>query len=370
MKLKTILLLAVAVGCGLVAMLGVQSMSGGGAAEVEEKVSVLMAVADIDVGEVLTPENVSFREVSIETAPENSVLKEEEYTDRSAVVKILANDFVTLPKLSEPGVWGQSVAIPKGWRVETVSVNDNTTHSGMLAAGDRVDVMVTYQSRTKLGQTTQTKVLLEFIEVFATGNKTASDSGKDAEQKVKNVSLLVTPDQAPYLKLAEKKGTLSLSWRRKDDDELVNVGAVDEKLMQELQGTLDKDQHGMPSYQMFGQRDPEDGDAEQPGLKGWIDEQKQATAEAEAEAEQATQLAAVDPTKPTWKMEIFHGDERLLVEMELPAEEDTESLDLKSEAGDVEETLEQSTETEPVSTEAGGQGVQWKSLLKGLNIGT
>jgi pilus assembly protein CpaB len=375
MKLKTILLLAVAVGCGLVAMFGVQSMSGGTSAEVEEKVSVLMALADIEVGEQLTPENVSFREVSVETAPENSVLKEEEYQDRSAVVKILANDFITLPKLSEPGVWGRSVAIPKGWRVETVTVNDNTTHSGMLAAGDRVDVMVTYQSRSALGQTTQTKVLLEFIEVFATGNKTASDSSKDSEQKIKNVSLLVTPDQAPYLKLAEKKGTLSLSWRGRDDDELVNVGAVDEKLMQELQGTLDKDQHGMPSYSMFGQHDPEDGDAQQPGLAGWIDEQKQATAEAEAAAaaaaaQQANQLAAVDPTKPMWKMEIFHGDERLLVEMELPEDETAESTDPKTEAEGAEDTPAQSTETEPVSTEAGGKGVQWKSLLKGLNIGT
>ena len=383
MKLKTILLLAVAVGCGLVAMLGVQqSMSGAGGGEAEEKISVLMAVTDIDVGEVLTPDNVAFRDVSIETAPENAVLTEEEYAERSAVVKVLANDFITLPKLSEPGVSGKSVAIPPGMRVVTVPVTDTTSHSGMLSPGDRVDVLVTYNTRTPRGQTTQTKTLLEFIEIFATGNKTASGGTGENEQKIKNVSLLLTPEQMPYVKLAEKKGTLSLSWRRKDDDEIVNVKSVDEDLMHELQGTLDKDQHGYggyPTYDVMAQSDPED--VEQEGLRGWIDQQQEEEARARAEAEAAAAAAAAaqaqavtvsdEPPKPMWTMEIFHGEERLLVELELPVEEPKEDAgEPKSQTGNVNpDTPPTPGGTEPVSSESASEGFDWQQLLQGLSSG-
>ena len=376
MKLKTILLLAVAVGCGLVAMLGVQqSMNGGSRAEAEDRVSVLMAVTDISVGQVLTPENVAFREVDVDTAPENAVLEEAQYKERSATVAILANDFVTLAKLSEPGISGPSVAIPPGMRVVTVPVNDTTSHSGMMAPGDRVDVLVTYQSRTPRGQTTQTKVLLEFIEVFATGNKTVSDGRGEGEQKIKNVSLLVSPEQMPYVKLAEKKGTLSLSWRRKDDDEIVKVAAVDEELMHELQGTLDKDYRGYTSYDPLGLEDGEQTDGSNQGLRSWIDEQREATAAAEAEAaakaeQQAALLAAAKSGKSVWKMEIFHGDERSLVELELPEDADAVPPTQDTTNGDGKPaTLPGPEATEPVSTEAEARGMDWKSLLKGLSTG-
>jgi pilus assembly protein CpaB len=245
----------------------------------------------------------------------------------------------------------------------------------MMAPGDRVDVLVTYQSRTPRGQTTQTKVLLEFIEVFATGNKTVSDARSDGEQKIKNVSLLVTPEQMPYVKLAEKKGTLSLSWRRKDDDEIVKVAAVDEDLMQELQGTLDKDHLGYTSYDPLGYRDAEDPEGGQQGLRSWIDEQREATAAAEAEAaaraqQDAAQVATSESDKPVWKMEIFHGDERSLVELELPEDADAVPATQEKTTGEGKQTAPAPAGTEPVNTEVEVKELDWKSLLKGLKTGT
>src|SRR5690606_21096853 len=119
---------------------------------------------------------------------------------------------------------------------------------------------------------------------FATGNKTVTDGRGEDDAKIKNISLLVTPEQMPYVKLAEKKGTLSLSWRRKDDDEFVKVGAVDEELMHELQGTLDKDHRGYTSYNPLAMEDGQPSDTQEQGLRSWIDEQREATAAAEAEA--------------------------------------------------------------------------------------
>lgn len=64
MKPKTLVLLTVAAGCGLLAMLGIQqAMQGGQAAAAVPKTKVLVAAQDILPGVVLTPELVTFKEM-------------------------------------------------------------------------------------------------------------------------------------------------------------------------------------------------------------------------------------------------------------------------------------------------------------------
>ena len=50
MKSKSLVLLAVAAGCGLVAMLGVQQMLSGSKQPAQVKIRILIAKADIDPG--------------------------------------------------------------------------------------------------------------------------------------------------------------------------------------------------------------------------------------------------------------------------------------------------------------------------------
>jgi pilus assembly protein CpaB len=346
MKIKTVALLVVAVGCGLVAMLGFrQAMNGREGAPQEEKVSVLVATVEIPVGTQLTPENVSFREFAKTVVPEDAILTEEQYSDRSASIPIMPNDMITLSKLTEPGVRGRSVQIPAGMRVVSVRVNDTQTHSNMLAPGDRVDVLVTYSSRNHRGMTTKTKTLLEYVEIFATGNKTAVDGTKDEGTQVKNVSLLVTPEQANYVYLAERKGELSLVWRNIADDEQVQVAAIDDRLMEELSGTVDKDaQFG------FG-RDPEDIESRS-GIGAWLTEQEAQQAQPKVEAKPEPAVVAhvepAEPSRPTWKMVIYAGENAETVELELP-EEVLPIAELETaspQGGDITE------ETEPVSAPA------------------
>lgn len=239
MKPKTLMMLVVAGGCGLVALLGFQSMQGSAKAKVETA-RVLVVIDTIDSGEVLSEENVKFKDIPVESILiKDPVLQAEQFKDRSALLPLSAGDIVAVSKLSEPGVSGASTQIPKGMRVHTISVTDSHTHSAMLRAGDRVDVLVTYKSKSAKGGTvTRNKTLLEYIEVFATGNQTATKAADAEGAKVKNVSLLVTPEQVSFVILAASKGELSLSWRNKSDDQLVQVGEVDEKLLEELEGTV------------------------------------------------------------------------------------------------------------------------------------
>jgi len=350
MRMKTVALLVVAVGCGLVAMLGVrQAMNGKPKGAQEKKVSVLVAVTEIPVGTPLTPENVTFRERSVSSVPEDAIRTEEEFAERSAASPFLPDDVIRLAKLTEPGVRGKSVQIPEGMRVVSVKVNDTQTHSGMLAPGDRVDVLVTYSSRGQRGLNTKTKTLLEYVELFATGNKTVTDGKKDNEGQVKNVSLLVTPEQANYVYLAERKGELSLVWRNVADDEQVQVATVDERLMEELSGTVDKNSFGAyGSPYGFPSEDIEPT----PSVESWLTQQEpiqpEPVPEPEPEPITIAQAEPENPSTPTWKLVIYSGEQAETVEFDLP-QEDLPGEDVGTTTSLESDELTDGEATEPVS---------------------
>lgn len=356
MKPKTVVLLAVAVGSGLLAMIGVQQAMSGNQAAPVENVKVLVALTDIDIGVPFSEENVGFQELPRTSVTVNDpVMTEEQYKDRSPNFAITAGDLIRVSKLSEPGVSGKSQQIPSGMRVLTITVDDTGSFAGLLRPGDRVDVMVTYQNRDQRGrQQTKTTTLLEYVEVFATDDKTAREAkadADDAKNKTRTVGLLLMPENVPYVKLAESKGKLALSWRRRDDDELAQVGPINEELLDELKG-LDA-MGGAPGYAQFAPPlygdGPEGNDFVQAAPSndfGGIGSRTPAAAptaggpqnldsmltEAEAGAAAPAPVAApvvktapALPPKPTWKLQIYNGNDAVAQEFELPEPELTEA---------------------------------------------
>lgn len=266
MKPKALMLLAVAVGCGLVAMLGVQQAMKGGqtqAAPIETR-QVLMVLKDVKPGERLVLDtNVKFEAVPLSTlVPYNGdvVLKPEEFDERAASIPLSANDIVRKTKLTEKGQYGASATIPKGMRVFTFSANDTHTHAGLLRPGDKVDVTVTFADRKG---NMVTKVLLECIEVFATENKTVHSEEAKNEQRARSVSLLVTPEQDGFVKIAQMKGQLALSLRHPDDDEVNNLNGINSAIMEDLQRSIGNDD--MPGYERRRQMaEEEEAEEKQP----------------------------------------------------------------------------------------------------------
>ncbi|MFO1096532.1 MAG: Flp pilus assembly protein CpaB [Planctomycetaceae bacterium] len=309
MKPKTLVLLAVAAGCGLVAMLGIQQAMQGGQGAASQRVKVLVARAEIQPGVELTDEVVGFQEMSVEGLPEDPVTAFEQYEQRSLMYPVIAGDIIRQTKLGKKGEFTRSRQIPEGMRVIGISVNDTQTISGMLRPGDRVDVLVTYQKRGDRGQPeTHTATLLKYVEVFGTDNKTASDGvGKQQEVKTKVVSLLLDPKQVNIILLAQSKGQLGLSWRHPDDNEDVQGSNVDDGLLAELSGVAtDED-------------DVQTMDKSGPAL---FDQPKTAVAEPKEdlknlldEGEQPVAVAA--PTKPMWSVQIYQGDTPVEQQFEL-----------------------------------------------------
>lgn len=331
MKPKTLMLLAVAGGCGLAAMFGVQQamQMTQESSKVETK-KVLVALSNIEIGETLTSETTVFKEVPAEGLPpeEELIITPEQYEERGARVPLFAGDVVTLTKLTEPGGTGNSVKIPKGMRVITIPVDESDSQSNLISPGDRVDVLVTYQSRGGRNGNTKTKTLMEYVEVFAADSRTADKmEANEGPGRTSHVSLLVMPEQVAYVKLAEKKGNLSLAWRHKLDDELVQIRDIDEELLEELEGTVGINEHQPVYGSEFVSEYPA------PGFQPYQPEEEVITEPDPAEnalalVEQASPAAepvvenipptVTEPEIPKWTLHVYSGNTPTAHQFDIP----------------------------------------------------
>lgn len=298
MKMKSVVLLAVALGCGLVAMLGVQQALSGDKKAPDSTIQVLVALEEIGPGTPLNEMNVQFKPWPKDAVPEGAVTKLEDYEQRALKSRSYPGEVIMIAKLGEKGAYGASSEIPKGMRVVTVAVDQTMTHSGMLLPGDRVDVMVTYKSQPQNGGklVSKSKTVLQRVEVFATDSLTELANKEKAEIKAKNVSLLVDPQQAGLLKLAENMGSLTLVLRGKGDTTEQEPVTVD--------GSMFDDAVAMAqSTAPVPVEEPS-----QPAFVEFLKNQDQ------------PQVAEATPAKSMWKIEIYAGEQKRIEEVELPEE--------------------------------------------------
>ena len=97
-------------------------------------------------------------------------------------------------------------SIPSGYRVVTVPLDEASTRCEHILPGARVDVLWTPQKEKGAVETEQ-RTILEKIRVFAVEAEPASSHDERA------VSLLVTPQQAEKLALADETGRIGLGQR-------------------------------------------------------------------------------------------------------------------------------------------------------------
>jgi pilus assembly protein CpaB len=306
MKMKSLVLLAMAIGCGLVAMLGVQQVLSGDKKPPTEMGKVLVAITNIMPGQPLDESNVAFKEWDKKDIPLGAVTTHEEYQERSLRVSATPNEPIMVAKLNEKGVFGGSSEIPKGMRVATVPVTATKTHSGLILPGDRVDVVVTYtmshhapnQMNSQYGEVKKAKTILQYIEVFATDNvrQSAVPNGDAKEVVAKNISLVVTPDQYVLLMLAESKGQISLALRHRGDNSESQPSEVDETAFEHLKVT----------------RGPKKDD-----VKDALDDETVKVAEVPKKPEVKPEPVK-EKEKPSWTLKVFEGDKLREEQVELP----------------------------------------------------
>ncbi len=240
MRPKSLILLALALGCGLAASIGISRVMDANAnrpAVQLETTPIYVALHNINLGDPIGAGMVALEEWPASKAPKGSISKLEDLEGRRPRTTIVAGTPILEAQLLAQGETADPVAnIPDGYRLSTISVNAEKVAAGLLSPGDRVDVQLFMAASQRDGvPVATTRVILQNIRVFAIEQAVQRTAeGEDARAIPKTVSLLVTPEQASKLDLAQNLGELSLIPRNPNDE---SASAMVEVTIEDILGT-------------------------------------------------------------------------------------------------------------------------------------
>ncbi|MFN7841338.1 MAG: Flp pilus assembly protein CpaB [Pirellula sp.] len=219
MRAKSLVLLVIAIGCGVIASVAVSQVV------LEQKdqpsvqtVGVVLATKNISAAAKLTADSLKIVQWPSDRVPPGAVIDLALVEGKFAKQPIYANEPIIEVKLANKG---KEVIIPDGFRVFDIVVRDETGGSGYLAPGDRVDVFGFFEKGQRISASRTIKVL-ENIEVLMVDGVASVDlEAKDAVKKsVRTIQLLVKDKQYSVLDTASHLGKLRLALRPPEQDEI------------------------------------------------------------------------------------------------------------------------------------------------------
>lgn len=214
--------LAVSAGAAFVLYQLIASRMTVGAAPKPKTTAVLVASRDLALGALIQERDL--RTVEYLEPPSGALLKKEDIVNRGVTTPIHEDEPFYEQALAPKGAGaGFAATIPPGMRAFAVHVNEVIGVAGFAVAGMWVDVLVSGvpPGGSAEGAGTITRTLLQNVQVLSAGQ----NYQKDAEGKpvlVQVVNLLVTPDQAEQLTLAEQQ-TIQLVLRNPADKQIVQT---------------------------------------------------------------------------------------------------------------------------------------------------
>jgi pilus assembly protein CpaB len=206
--------LAIAVGL-LVSVSVYNKLRAGLGASNEPGVNVVVAADDLQVGSKLGDNDVRVLQFPQSTVPPGAYGSKDKVLNRGVILPIGKGDFILPSKLAAANAGsGLAAMIPQGMRAVSVRVNDVVSVAGFVQPGSRVDVMSTGSSGGS-GERLATTVL-ENVLVIAVGKNLSRTTGTEpptSAQSASVITLLVSPDDAQKLTLAQQEGRIQLALR-------------------------------------------------------------------------------------------------------------------------------------------------------------
>jgi len=198
-------------------------------------IKVVAAAKPLEPGKPLVADDLTLADWPVNVPLAGAVNKPESLVGRIALYPIAAQEPIREQLLAAPGASvGLSAKIPDGMRAVAIQTNEVNNVSGFLFPGCHVDALVTF--RPDNGKDSLTATVLQNVEVLSTGEKLEPDpSGKP--QNVKQVTVLLAPDDAQKLVLASTQGTVQFVLRNGSDQAEEQRHPVE---LRDLQGNAPK----------------------------------------------------------------------------------------------------------------------------------
>jgi pilus assembly protein CpaB len=184
-------------------------------AEPTDQRDIVVAAKPMGVGVTVKPTDIKIAKTPAVAFPKGAFSRVEEVIDRPVTSNILLDEPVLEGRLAARGSGlGLAPIIPVGMRAVAVRVNDVAGVAGYVLPGMRVDVLVTGRPPDANGTITAT--CLQNILVLSAGTTMQADARGQAIQ-APTVTLLVSPEQAETLTLANNEGHIQLVLRNGSD---------------------------------------------------------------------------------------------------------------------------------------------------------
>lgn len=216
MKPKTMILMVVAISCGLGASYMTSRLLADRQQEVE-RVPILVAKKNLNMGDTLKTPDELFEEKLVPKGeePRNAIFEADKLKGRQLKRPLRQGDFVTADDLHDEKSGGVAYLLPKDHVAVGIRVNPETIAGGFASLPmSRVNIIWTV--RRGGDKDSFSKILLENVLVLAADTTTIRSENNTA-MPANVVTVALKNDDSMKLDLAKSIGTISLALRKFGD---------------------------------------------------------------------------------------------------------------------------------------------------------
>lgn len=194
--------------------------------DVVERGNVVVAVSDIPAHSKVTEAMLKIEAIPIETIHSKAAVSKTELVGLTTTVDITAGEQFLTSKVagSDDESTSLSYRIPENMRAISIPVTEVSGLSGYVEKGDKVDLIISYDSldtSTQAGYTTYTQ--LQDLEILEVGPLSFNEDGAIVKSQgvTTSIVLLAKPQQTEIISYAILSGSIQLSLRNPVDNTLV-----------------------------------------------------------------------------------------------------------------------------------------------------
>jgi pilus assembly protein CpaB len=201
-------------------------------------VDILVAKADIGLGQTVKSEDMQWQTWPAATASNNFIRRNErpdattQVAGSIARAPFIAGEPIREPKLVKaPGSGFMAAILPTGMRAVSTEISPETGAGGFILPNDRVDVILSKHDknpdRAGPSDVVNSEIILSNVRVLAIDQAPKEKDGQNAVVG-KTVTLELKPEQTETLARARQSGTLSLALRSIADLNVVEAKSDDQ----------------------------------------------------------------------------------------------------------------------------------------------
>jgi pilus assembly protein CpaB len=210
MRTKSILLLVVALGCGVVASVAVsQVVLDQKNRAITQTVPILVVAKEISAATKIPPDSFRIEQWPVDRVPLGAIADPKLVENKFTKQRIYPGEPIIEAKLS---LKGRDFIVPEGYRTFDIGVTDVSGGSGYIGPGDHVDVFGYFDKGPRVKAAKSVKVM-ENLEVVMIDGVAVVDPDATKQKKSSTIQLLVKDSQYIVLDTASNLGKLRLALR-------------------------------------------------------------------------------------------------------------------------------------------------------------